>query len=49
MNKKLLIKSIFEGFVYVSKGSLNIPEYRCLFIGRVLQVYTMEPDVENIV
>ena len=29
----------------------NIPEYRCLFIacGRVLQLYTMEPDVENIV
>ena len=25
------------------KGSLNIPEYRRLFIGRVLQLYTMNP------
>jgi len=22
-------------FIFVSKGSLNIPEYRCLLIGRV--------------
>ena len=35
-------------FYFVSKGSLNIPEYRCRFIGRVLQMYTMEPVVENI-
>ena len=31
---------------YVFKGSLNIPEYRCLLIDCVL--YTIEPTVENI-
>ena len=31
---------------FVSKGSLNIPEYRCLLIGRVQ--YTIEHAVENI-
>jgi len=41
---------IFEGFVFriLGYGSLNIPEYRHLFIGRVLQLYTMKLDVENI-
>ena len=39
---------IFEGFYFVSKGSLSIPEYRRLLINRVLQLYTMEPVVENI-
>jgi len=38
----------FEGIEFVSKGSLNIPKYRCLIMGRVLQLYTMEPAVENI-
>ena len=31
---------------FVSKESLNIPEYRCLLIGRVQ--YTIEHAVENI-
>ena len=37
-------------FIYglVSKGSLNIPEYRCLLIGRVKYLYTIEHAVENI-
>ena len=26
----------------------NIPEYRHLFVGRVLKLYTMEPGVETI-
>ena len=30
------------------KGSLNIPEYRCLLIGRVQYFYTIEHAVENI-
>ena len=30
------------------KGSLNIPEYRCLLIGRVQSLYTIEHAVENI-
>ena len=33
---------------FVSKGSLNIPEYRCLLIGRVQCLYTIEHAVENI-
>ena len=32
---------------FVSKGSLNIPEYRCLLIGRVQCLYTIQPVVEN--
>ena len=32
----------------VSKGLLNIPEYKCLLIGRVQYLYTAEPAVENI-
>jgi len=32
----------------VSKGSLNIPENRCLLIGRVQYLYTIEQAVENI-
>ena len=27
---------------FISKGSLNIPEYRCLLIGRVLHLYTIQ-------
>jgi len=38
----------FEGFVFRIQKILNISEYRLLFIGRVLQLYTMEPVVENI-
>ena len=30
---------------FVSKGSLNIPEYRCLLIGRVQYLYTIEHAV----
>ena len=33
---------------FVSKGSVNIPEYRCLLIGRVQYLYTIEHAVENI-
>ena len=33
---------------YVAKGFLNIPEYRCLLIGRVQYLYTIEHVVENI-
>ena len=32
----------------LSKGSLNIPEYSCLLIGRVQYMYTIEHVVENI-
>ena len=34
----LLLKVLY----LLSKGFLNIPEYKCLFIGRVLRFYTME-------
>ena len=33
---------------FVTKGYLNIPEYRCLLIGRVQYLYTIEHAVENI-
>ena len=33
---------------FLSKGFLNIPEYRCLLIGRVQYLYTIEHAVENI-
>ena len=33
---------------FVSKESLNIPEYRCLLIGRVKYFCTIEHAVENI-
>ena len=33
---------------FVSEGSLNIPEYRCLLIGRVQYLYIIEHTVENI-
>jgi len=33
---------------FVSKESLNIPEYRCLLIGRVENLHTIEQAVENI-
>ena len=33
---------------FLFKGSLNIPEYRCLLIGRVQFLYTIEHAVENI-
>ena len=31
---------------FVSKGSLNIPEYRCLLIGCVQYLYTIEHTVQ---
>ena len=41
--------SLFFKILYMlSKGSLNVPEYRRLLIGHVLQLYPMEPAVENI-
>ena len=39
---------LLNNFGFVSKGSLNIPEYRCLLIGRVKCLYTIEHAVENI-
>ena len=33
---------------FLSKGSLNIPEYRCLLIGRLQYLYSIENAVENI-
>ena len=33
---------------FVSKGSLNIPKYRCLLIGRVQYLYAIEHTVENV-
>ena len=33
---------------FVSKGSLNIPEYICLLVVRVQYLYTIEHAVENI-
>ena len=33
---------------FVTKGSLNIPEYRCLLIGCVQYLYTIEHAVANI-
>ena len=41
-------QSIFENFVFIYKGSINIPGYKCLLIGRVQYLYTIEPAVENI-
>ena len=38
----------FKILCFVPKGSLNIPEYRCLLIGRVQYLYTIEHAVENI-
>ena len=32
---------------FLFKGSLNIPEYRCLLIGHVQYLYTIEHSVEN--
>ena len=32
---------------FVFKGSLNIPEYRCLLIGRLQYLYTIEHAMEN--
>ena len=41
--------SLFLKILYfVSNGFLNIPEYRCLLIGRV-HMYTIEHAVENII
>ena len=38
----------FEDFVFRIERILNIPEYRCLLIGRVQYLYTTEHAVENI-
>jgi len=38
----------FKILCFVSKGTLNIPEYRCLLIGRVHDLYTIEHAVGNI-
>ena len=43
MNFCLVLKILY----FLSKGSLNIPEYRCLLIGRVQYLYTIEHAVEN--
>ena len=44
MNSFFFLKILY----FVSKGSFNIPEYGCMLIGRVLQLYTMEPAAEDI-
>ena len=42
--------SLFLKILYfIPKGSLNIPEYRCLLIGRVQFLYAIETVGENIV
>ena len=41
----LILKILYS---FLSKGSLNIPEYRCLLIGRVQYLYTIKHAVENI-
>ena len=33
---------------FLFNGSLNIPEYRCLLIGHVQYLYTIEHAVKNI-
>ena len=50
MKHKIYEFSLFlKNLCFVPKGSLNIPEYRCLLIGRVyMYLYTIEPVVENI-
>ena len=49
MKQKIYEFSLFlKDLYFVSKGSLNIPEHRRLFMGRVLQLYTMKPVLENI-
>ena len=49
MKHKIYELSLFLKILYfVSKGSSNIPEYRCLLIGRLQYLYTIEPAVENI-
>ena len=49
MNDKIYEFSLFLKILYfVSKGPFNIPEYRCLLIGRVQYLYTIEHAVENI-
>ena len=44
MNKVNFLKIL--NFLF--KGSLNMPEYRCLRIGRVQTLYTIEHAVDNI-
>ena len=46
MKHKIYEFSLFLKFFCF--GSLNIPEYRSLLIGRVLQLHKMEPAVKNI-
>ena len=49
MNHNIYEFSLFLKILcFVSKGSLNIPEYRCLLIGCVQYLYTIEHAVENI-
>ena len=44
MNLVYFLKILY----FLSKGSLSIPEYRWLLIGRVQFLHTIEPAVENI-
>ena len=49
MKKNICEFSLFLKILYfVSKESLNYPEYRCLLIGRVQYLYTIKHAVENI-
>ena len=42
------ILSILKDFAFPIQRILNIPEYRCLLIGRVQYLYTREHAVKNI-
>ena len=44
-----LVYVLMKILYFVSKGSLIIPEYRCLLIGRVQYLYTIEHALENII
>ena len=49
MKHNIYVFSLFLKILYfLSKESLNIPEYRCLLIGLVHYLYTIEHAVENI-
>ena len=48
MKHKISEFNLFQKILcFISKGSLNIPEYRCLLIGRVQYLYTIKHAVGN--
>ena len=48
MNHKIYEYLLLKVMYFLSKGYLNIPKHKRLLIGCVLQLYTMEPVIENI-